>query len=66
MVDPPQEYLDMLRAEGKDTDIYWKLKKQLPGRRTAAPGWVEHMAGILTDEMHMTRCEVAPQFFYNP
>ncbi|CAK0847992.1 unnamed protein product, partial [Prorocentrum cordatum] len=34
-------------------------------RRTASPGWVEHMAGILTDEMRMTRCEVAPQFFYN-
>ncbi|CAK0881954.1 unnamed protein product, partial [Prorocentrum cordatum] len=65
VVDPPQEYLDRLQAEGKSTDIYWKLKRQLPGRRTAAPGWVEHMAGILMDEMRMARCEMAPQFFYN-
>ncbi|CAK0835553.1 unnamed protein product [Prorocentrum cordatum] len=65
VVDPPQEYLDMLQAECRSTDIYWRLKKQLPGRRKAAPGWVEHMAGILADEMPMARCEVAPQFFYN-
>ncbi|CAK0797434.1 unnamed protein product, partial [Prorocentrum cordatum] len=65
VVDPPQEYLDRLQAEGRSTGIYWKLKRQLPGRRTAAPGWVEHMAGILADEMRMARCEVAPQFFYN-
>ncbi|CAK0808372.1 unnamed protein product [Prorocentrum cordatum] len=65
VVDPPQEYLGRLQAEGKSTDIYWKLKRQLPGRRTAAPGWVEHMAGTLMGEMRMARCEVAPQFFYN-
>ncbi|CAK0865232.1 unnamed protein product [Prorocentrum cordatum] len=65
VVDPPQEYLDRLQAEGKSTDIYWKLKRQLLGRRTAAPGWVEHMAGILMDETRLARCEMAPQFFYN-
>ncbi|CAK0869723.1 unnamed protein product [Prorocentrum cordatum] len=65
VVDPPQEYPDRLQTEGKSTDIYWKLKRQLPGRRTAAPGWVEHMAGILMGEMRMARCEMAPQFFYS-
>ncbi|CAK0856495.1 unnamed protein product [Prorocentrum cordatum] len=66
VVASPQESLDVLGAEGKGADIYWKLKKQLPGRRTAAPGWAEHRAGILAGEMHVARCEVAPQFFYNP
>eukprot|EP00959_Pyramimonas_sp_CCMP1952_P410483 8602302-Pyramimonas_sp.AAC.1 len=66
VVGPQQEYLDMLKAEGKGANIYGKSKKQLPGRRTAAPGWVEHMAGILADELYMSRCDVVPQSFYNP
>ena len=35
MVEPPDEYLNRLRAAGKCTNIWWKLQKQLPGRRQA-------------------------------
>ena len=63
-MDPPPEYLERLRAEGKSADNYWKHKKQMPGRRTAAPGWADRVAGILTDRMRMKGCEVAPHFFY--
>ena len=35
VVEPPEEYLSRLRAAGKCTNIWWKLQKQLPGRRRA-------------------------------
>ena len=65
-VDPPPEDLGRLRAEGKNAGIHWKLKKHMPGRRAAAPDWTDRMAGILTDRTRMNRCEVAPQFCYDP
>ena len=30
VVEPPEEYLNRLRAAGMSTDIWWKLQKQLP------------------------------------
>ena len=35
VVEPPEEYLNRFRAAGKNTNFWWKLQKQLPGRRQA-------------------------------
>ena len=40
VVEPPEEFLNRLRAAGMSTDIWWKLRKQLPGRRRAGQRWV--------------------------
>ena len=40
VVEPPEEYLNRLRAAGMSTDIWWKLQKQLLGRRHAGQRWV--------------------------
>jgi hypothetical protein len=65
VVDPPEEYLERLRAEGKSTDVVWKLLKQLPGRRPAGQAWVDHFASTLLG-LGFLRCEAAPQFFWCP
>ena len=41
----------------------WRLKKQLPGRRTTGQLWVDHAAALLVDELGMTRCVECPCFF---
>ena len=43
--EPPPEYLAMLEAEGKSTDIVWRMLHQLPGKRKAAGGWADFFAG---------------------
>ena len=65
VANPPPEYLERLGAEGKSTDICGELKKRMPGRRAAAPGWTDRAAGVLTDKMRTNRYEVVPQFFYD-
>ena len=35
IVEPAPEYLTRLEAAGKNTDIVWRLRRQLPGRRPA-------------------------------
>ena len=35
VVQPPEEYLSRLRRAAKCTNIWWKLERQLPGRRHA-------------------------------
>ena len=64
-VDPPEEYVQQLRDEGKPVDIKRRLRKQLYGRRKAAQLWMQHMAGVLV-ELGFNQCEAAPQFFYAP
>ena len=48
------------------TDIWWKLQKQLPGRRQAGQRWVDHFTSALVDKLGFMRCVSAPQFFWNP
>ena len=40
VVEPAPEYLERLAKAGRDTDIVWRLRWQLPGRRAAdRAGW---------------------------
>ena len=41
----------------------WRLKKQLPGRRTSGQRWVDHAADLHVDELGMTSCVECPCFF---
>ena len=41
---PPREWLMDREARGLTTNVTWKLKKQLPGRRRAAVRWTDHVA----------------------
>ena len=45
------------------SDVMWRLRKQLPGRRTAGQRWLDHAAALLTDELGMIRCVECPCFF---
>ena len=57
VVEPPEEYfLNRLRAAGMCTNIWWKLQKQLPGRRQAEQRWVDHFTSALS----------WGSFFWNP
>ena len=64
VVEPPEENLNRLRAAGKSTNIWWKLQKQLLGRRQAGQRWVDHFTSALMDKLGFTRCVRAPQFFW--
>ena len=63
MVTGNEEYLTRLQTAGKCTDIWWKLERQLPGRRSARKRWVDHFTGVLVDKRGFARCTSAPQFF---
>ena len=41
VVEPAPEYLERLATAGRVTDIMWRLRRQLPGRRAAGQSWVE-------------------------
>ncbi len=62
---PPREYLDKLAAEGRDTNIAWRLLRQLPGRRAAGQAWTTHFANALTEKAGFERCAELLQFFYH-
>ena len=49
IVEPAPEYLKRLEAAGKDTDLVWRLRRQLPWSPSAGQSWVEHLATILDD-----------------
>ena len=66
VVEPPEECLNRLRAAGMSTNIWWKLQKQLPGRRQAGQRWVDHFTFALVEKLEFTMCVSAPQFFWNP
>ena len=55
VVEPPEEYLNRLRAAGMSTDIWWKLQKQLQGRRQAGQRWVDHFTSRLVDKLEKER-----------
>ena len=64
VVEPAPEYLERLAKAGRDTDIVWRLRRQLLGRRAAGQSWVEHVAGILVNKLGFVRCTTAPQFHW--
>jgi len=43
VVTPPAEWLQLQAAERKSTNVLWRMKKLLPGRRIAAQIWVDHV-----------------------
>ena len=49
VVEQAPEYLERLAKAGRDTDLLWRLRRQLPVRRAAGQSWVEHVAGILVN-----------------
>ena len=51
VVEPALEYLERRAKGGRDTDIVWRLRRQLPGRRAAGQSWVEHVAGIRREQI---------------
>mgnify|MGYP002173304101 FL=1 len=59
-VKPPAEWIAKQIELGQPNDVVWKLKKQLPGRRTAGQRWVDHAAALLVDELGMIRCVECP------
>ena len=59
-------WLNHLKCICMSTDIWWKLQKQLPGRRQAGQRWVDHFTSALVDKLCFTRCLSAPQFLWNP
>ena len=59
------EYLERLTKAGRDTDIVWRLRRQLPGRRAAGQSLVEHVAGILVNKLGFVRCTTAPHFYWS-
>ena len=65
VVEPALEYLERLAKAGRKTDIVWRLRRQLPGRRAAGQSWVEHVAGILESKLGFARCTTAHQFHWS-
>ena len=63
VVEPPEEYLYRLRAAGQCTEIWWKLQKQLPGRRQPGQRWVDHFTFALVDKLGLTRVCECTTFF---
>ena len=57
-VDPPKPYLQPLEDAGRETDIKWRLWKQLPGRRRAGQAWTDHLAAFIL-EIGGEQCEGA-------
>ena len=58
VVELAPEYLERVAKAGRDTDIVWRLRRRLPGRRAAGQSWVEHVAGILVNKLGFARCTV--------
>ena len=65
VVEPAQEYLERLAKAGRDTDIVWRLRRRLSGRRAAGQCCVEHVAGILVNELGFARWVTAPHFYWS-
>ncbi len=61
-VNPPAEWIAKQIDQDLPSDVMWRLKKQLPGRRTAGLRWVDHAAALLVDERGMARCVERPWF----
>ena len=58
---PPENNVRLVR-HGQEPNVVWRVKRQLPGRRSAGPRWVEHFAVTLC-KLDFSRYDAAPQFF---
>ena len=65
IVEPAPEYLERLARGGKDAKVVWRLRRQLPGRRSAGQSCAEHLPEILVDKLVLERCNSAPQLYQN-
>ena len=65
VVESAPEYLERLTKAGRDTDIVWRLRRQLPGRRAASQRWVEHVSGILVNNLGFERCTTEPACYWS-
>jgi hypothetical protein len=61
-VPAPIEFIEARRAAGLSTDVAWRLRKQLTGRRAACSNWNDHVLGLLLGRGFL-RCPDAPQFY---
>jgi hypothetical protein len=64
VVTPPAEWLQFQAAEGKPTNVLWRMKKLLPGRGIAAKIWVDHV-GAQLKSFGFDQCPGHPQLFYD-
>ena len=65
VVEPAPEYLERLAKAGRDTDMVWRLRRQVPRRRAAGQCWVEHVAEFLVSKLGFERCTTAPQSYWS-
>jgi hypothetical protein len=56
---PPERIAKQIKAD-LPSDVMWRLRKQLPGRRTAGQRRVDHAAALLTNELGMIRRDECP------
>ena len=61
-VRPPLEWVQLRQAEGHFGRERWRLRRQLPGRRTAGKRWIDHASQILMEDVGMERCLECPCF----
>ena len=64
VVIPPPEWIEERRKRGEDTDVRWRMKKLLPGRRPAMKLWTEHTSDI-RKSLGFERNKAQPHFFLN-
>ena len=62
---PPAEWIAARQAAGLETDVVWKLEKQMPGRRAAGNRWHNHLAAKF-GECGLVQNEGMPNFFKIP
>lgn len=62
VVPPPKEFVEQERAAGRPTNILWRLKKILPGRRRRRQSWMNHLLKVM-EQVGIKRCDAAPQLY---
>ena len=59
---PPREWLFARREAGLTTEVTWRIRKQLPGRRAAGARWMETVHSTV-DDLGLMRYQPMPWFF---
>ena len=63
-VEPPAEWLEWHRANGRYLEDYvWRMRKTLYGRRAAPQGWTLWLASLLRDAAGLSQHDGVPSFF---
>jgi hypothetical protein len=63
LVVPPTVWLRREAEQNRSTEVLWKMRRVLYGRRKAAQAWHEFLAKQLQEEWGAQRCAAAPQLF---